>query len=229
MSPDTWSCRTISSTSSTATARRPNSTTVWHGPAPTSRWPVPSKTRPEASGRSLLPGGRSLPRRICAISSGAWPTERHRKPATDPTTSEPPDDSEWQHELLAVLRKMDPDAFERLCRLVLRESGFSKVEVTGRSGDGGIDGAGVLRVNLISFRVRFQCKRYAGSVQVREIRDFRGAMVGRADKGLFMTTGGFTSGAAREAVRDGAPAIDLVDGVALCGLLKRLELMAGRR
>ena len=124
---------------------------------------------------------------------------------------------------------MDPDAFERLCRLVLRESGFSKVEVTGRSGDGGIDGAGVLRVNLISFRVRFQCKRYAGSVQVREIRDFRGAMVGRADKGLFMTTGGFTSGAAREAVRDGAPAIDLVDGVALCGLLKRLELMAGRR
>lgn len=155
--------------------------------------------------------------------------ERGRKPAPGPTPPKPPDDSEWQEELLAVLRNMNPAAFERLCQRVLRESGFSKVEVTGRSGDGGIDGAGVLRVNLISFHVRFQCKRYAGSVQVREIRDFRGAMVGRADKGLFMTTGGFTSGAVREAVRDGAPAIDLLDGVALCGLLKDLELGVSTR
>jgi len=82
----------------------------------------------------------------------------------------------------------------------------------------------VLRVNLISFHVRFQCKRYAGSVGAREIRDFRGAMVGRADKGLFMTTGRFTNDAAREAVRDGAPAIDLIDGMALCELLKQLKL-----
>ena len=134
------------------------------------------------------------------------------------------DDGDWTDGLLAVLRDLEPDAFERLCQRILRESGFTKVEVTGRSGDGGIDGAGVLRVNLISFHVRFQCKRYAGSVQAREIRDFRGAMVGRADKGLFMTTGRFTSGAVREAVRDGAPAIDLIDGVALCGLLKELNL-----
>ena len=98
------------------------------------------------------------------------------------------------------------------------------MEVTGRSGDGGIDGSGVLRVNLISFHVRFQCKRYTGSVGAPEIRDFRGAMVGRADKGLFVTTGGFTKDAEREAVRDGAPAIDLIDGTALCILLKDLEL-----
>ena len=138
--------------------------------------------------------------------------------------AETPNDSDWTEGLLAILRDLEPDAFERLCQRILRESGFTKVEVTGRSGDGGIDGAGVLRVNLISFHVRFQCKRYAGSVQAREIRDFRGAMVGRADKGLFMTTGRFTSGAAREAVRDGAPAIDLIDGLAICGLLKELEL-----
>ena len=156
---------------------------------------------------------------------------RGRKPAPGPTPPKPPDDSEWQEELLAVLRKMNPAAFERLCQRVLRESGFSKVEVTGRSGDGGIDGAGVLRVKLISFHVRFQCKRYAGNVrvQVKEIRDFRGAMVGRADKGLFMTTGAFTSGAVREAVRDGAPAIDLIDGVALCELLKKLKLGVSTR
>ena len=138
--------------------------------------------------------------------------------------TETSDDSDWTDGLLAILRDLEPDAFERLCQRILRESGFTKVEVTGRSGDGGIDGAGVLRVNLISFRVRFQCKRYKGSVQPREIRDFRGALAGRADKGLFMTTGRFTSGAAQEAVRDGAAAIDLIDGLALCKLLKELEL-----
>ena len=98
------------------------------------------------------------------------------------------------------------------------------VEVTGRSGDGGIDGSGVLRVKLISFHVLFQCKRYAGSVSASEIRDFRGAMVGRADKGLFITTGAFTKDAKREAVRDGAPAIDLIDGMDLCILLRDLGL-----
>ena len=131
---------------------------------------------------------------------------------------------DWQGVLLDIVRRVKPDAFERLCQLVLRESGFTKVEVTGRSGDGGIDGAGVLRVNLISFHVRFQCKRFKGSVGAPEIRDFRGAMVGRADKGLFISTGSFTKDAEREAVRDGAPAIDLIDGIALCSLLKSLSL-----
>ncbi|MYB50650.1 MAG: restriction endonuclease [Acidobacteriia bacterium] len=130
----------------------------------------------------------------------------------------------WEEAFLSFLRGIKPDAFERLCQRILRESGFTKVEVTGRSGDGGIDGAGVLRVNLISFHVRFQCKRYTGSVGPGEIRDFRGAMVGRADKGLFITTGRFTRDAAREAERDGAPAIDLIDGIDLCNLLQQLDL-----
>lgn len=134
------------------------------------------------------------------------------------------DSRTWQDELLNVLKSMSADAFERLCQRLLRESGFTKVEVSGRVGDGGIDGAGVLRVNLLSFHVRFQCKRYSGSVATREVRDFRGAMVGRADKGLFITTGRFTGDAEREAVRDGAPAIDLIDGMALCDLLKDLQL-----
>jgi restriction system protein len=107
---------------------------------------------------------------------------------------------------------------------LLREAGFLKVEVTGRSGDGGIDGIGVLRVNLLSFQVLFQCKRYQGSVGAGAIRDFRGAMVGRSDKGLLITTGTFTPDAKREATRDGAPAIDLIDGDQLCDLLKQLKL-----
>jgi hypothetical protein len=110
---------------------------------------------------------------------------------------------------------------------VLREAGFIKVEVTGRSGDGGIDGIGVLRVNLLSFQVLFQCKRYQASVGAGAIRDFRGAMVGRSDKGLLITTGTFTPDAKREATRDGAPAIDLIDGDQLCDLLRELKLGVG--
>jgi len=134
------------------------------------------------------------------------------------------EDAEWSDALLGVLRAMPPAAFERLAQRLLRESGFVRVEVTGKSGDGGIDGSGVLRMNLISFQVLFQCKRYAGSVSAGTVRDFRGAMQGRADKGLIITTGTFTSEARKEATRDGAPSIDLIDGDALCQLLKERRL-----
>lgn len=130
----------------------------------------------------------------------------------------------WTENLLIILQKMPPDAFERLCQRILRASGFIKVQVTGKKGDGGIDGIGVLRISLLSFQVFFQCKRYSGSVGPGEIRDFRGAMVGRTDKGLFITTGTFTSEAKKEATRDGAPALDLIDGVQLCTILKDLKL-----
>jgi restriction system protein len=136
-----------------------------------------------------------------------------------------PEAKDWKDRLLAVVTgQMRADAFERLSQRILRESGFVKVEVTGRTGDGGIDGVGVLRLALLSFQVYFQCKKYKGSVSASAIRDFRGAMVGRTDKGLFITTGTFTAEAKREATRDGAPAIDLIDGDLLCDLLKSLKL-----
>ncbi|MFE0757715.1 restriction endonuclease [Inquilinus sp. NPDC058860] len=146
------------------------------------------------------------------------------RPSIDDGTEDPIEELSWEETLLDLLQKLAPAAFERLCQRILRESGFTKVEVTGRSGDGGIDGSGVLRLNLLSFHVRFQCKRYSGSVGAGEIRDFRGAVIGRADKGLFLTTGRFTKDAEREAVRDGAPAIDLINGAELCHLLKNLKL-----
>jgi restriction system protein len=138
----------------------------------------------------------------------------------------PTEAKDWKDELLAVLisQKITADAFERLAQRLLRESGFVRVEVTGRSGDGGIDGVGVLRLALLSFQVYFQCKKYKGSVSPSAIRDFRGAMVGRSDKGLFITTGTFTAEARKEATRDGAPAIDLIDGESLCDLLKKYNL-----
>jgi restriction system protein len=131
---------------------------------------------------------------------------------------------DWHDDLLIVLRAMDPSAFERLAQRLLRESGFVKVEVTGRSGDGGIDGTGIMQLSLMSFHVLFQCKRYQGSVGSGAVRDFRGAMMGRTDKGLIITTGTFSPDARREATRDGAPPIDLIDGLALCEKLKELSL-----
>jgi restriction system protein len=135
-------------------------------------------------------------------------------------------EEEWKQKLHRLLtQSLTPEAFERLVQRLLRESGFTQVEVTGRTGDGGIDGKGIARIHgLMSFHVLFQCKRYKGSVGSGEIRDFRGAMVGRSDKGLFITTGTFTPAAVKEATRDGAPAIDLIDGAYLAEKLKELRL-----
>lgn len=140
--------------------------------------------------------------------------------------SDTPETQSWREELYHLLTKeVSADAFERLAQRLLRESGFVQVEVTGRTGDGGIDGKGIARIHgFMSFHVIFQCKKYQGSVSAGEIRDFRGAMVGRADKGLFITTGTFTPAAIKEATRDGAPPIDLVDGEQLAEKLKELKL-----
>jgi restriction system protein len=133
--------------------------------------------------------------------------------------------SSWRDALMELLLALKPDQFERLIQRVLRESGFTQVDVTGRSGDGGIDGKGILRLGgLLGFHVIFQAKRYSGSVSASQVRDFRGAMVGRADKGLFITTGTFTKDATKEATRDGAPPIDLIDGDQLVDKLKDLSL-----
>lgn len=162
------------------------------------------------------------------------PTEAQFQTAPDTSEEdlsedEPAEDVEeelhWKQQVLNAVLAMSPDAFERLSQRLLRECGFTQVEVTGRSGDGGIDGKGVLRLGgLINFQVVFQCKRYSGTVSAGVIRDFRGAMIGRADKGLIVTTGTFSRDARAEAIRDGAPAIDLVDGQELATLLKQYEL-----
>ena len=132
----------------------------------------------------------------------------------------------WREQLYEIMtKKLDPSAFERLVQRLLRESGFVQVEVTGRTGDGGIDGKGIARIHgLMSFHVVFQCKRDSGVVGASQVRDFRGSMIGRADKGLFITTGTFSKDAMKEATRDGAPPIDMLDGDALASKLKEMEL-----
>lgn len=185
----------------------------------------------ENSGRgfwSLTEKGRNLQvidkREIKQVSQPRKSKDSIKLDEAQPDALIPVDSNLWTEKLLSILQKMPPDAFERLCQRILRASGFIKVQVTGKKGDGGIDGIGVLRISLLSFQVFFQCKRYSGSVGPAEIRDFRGAMVGRTDKGLFITTGTFTTEAKKEATRDGAPALDLIDGEQLSLILKDLKL-----
>jgi restriction system protein len=153
-----------------------------------------------------------------------------RDDAADETVAPADDESEptpTSHSLrvIEILQGLTPSGFERFCQRLLREAGFQNVVVTGRAGDGGIDGTGILQVNtLVSFKVLFQCKRYREKVNPAQVRDFRGAMMGRADKGIILTTGGFTSEARKEAVRDGVPPIELVDGEKLVNLLEELEI-----
>lgn len=145
---------------------------------------------------------------------------------TPEVPSEEAREEHWREKLYHTLtQELSPQGFERLTQRLLRESGFVQVEITGRSGDGGIDGVGIMKLGgLLSFHVVFQCKRYQGSVSSPQIRDFRGAMMGRGEKGIFITTGTFTRDALKEASRDGAPPIELVDGSQLADMLKDLNL-----
>jgi restriction system protein len=154
--------------------------------------------------------------------------KRPQKEETPSTDESLPTDAEMQDHrtrLLDLIKSLPPEGFERLSQRLLRESGFQHVTVTGRTGDGGIDGIGVLQINpFVSFNVLFQCKRYQGTVTPSQVRDFRGAMMGRADKGIIITTGSFTVDAKKEARRDGVPPIELVDGDILVDMFERLEL-----
>lgn len=155
----------------------------------------------------------------------ATSASQHGTPGEPVTVEEAIPEQTWRDELLETLFTLRPDAFERLCQRLLRESGFVEVKVTGRSGDGGIDGVGVVRLGgLLGFPILFQCKRYRGSLPSSVIRDFRGAMIGRADRGLVLTTGTSSREAKKEATRDGAPPVDLVDGEQLLDKLKELRL-----
>lgn len=186
---------------------------------------------------ALTPQGREAtkvePREVRKVVERLFRASKTQPSTTEAQQDKPNEDEVigasdgdgWRESLILHLQKIPPPAFERLCQRLLRECGFVEVTVTGRSGDEGIDGTGILRIQeLVSFQVLFQCKRYKGSVGPGMIRDFRGAMVGRTDKGLFITTGTFSREAQKEATRDGAPPLDLIDGLQLVDLLKRLGL-----
>lgn len=158
--------------------------------------------------------------------SNKSPNETITSPEDDNTTDEADEADEaddnvdipeelepWRTELAETLHSINPYAFERLSMLLLRECGFSKVFVTKKSGDGGIDGTGKFLINgIFSFNIAFQCKRFVGSVSAGAIRDFRGSLTTDIEKGVFITTGTFTKAAREEASKAGKQQIDLIDG-----------------
>ena len=167
------------------------------------------------------------------LRSGWLFTQKKRKSkktkAESEKATESPDtlieELEEQPELIAVLQAMTPNGFERFCKYLLRVYGFERVEVSPIGKDGGIDGYGVLQLNpFVSFKVIFQCKRYKNTVSRAQVGDLRNAMIGRADKGIMITTGIFSEDAKREAVREGAPAIELIDGNQLVEMLEKEEV-----
>lgn len=143
--------------------------------------------------------------------------EQLGKPQDDIQTNDdvefPDEVKPWRQQLANVLQNMDPYGFERLSQRLLRECGFTQVAVTKKSGDGGIDGIGKLKINgIVSFNVAFQCKRYKGLVSSGDIRDFRGSLTTDMEKGIFITTGSFSKVAKDEATTPGKKQIDLIDG-----------------
>jgi restriction system protein len=184
---------------------------------------------------SLTPAGKSADsidakktaKEVIAKRRGMRPRpgEKQKEPEAEEEDAGNGEGTDWKHELLETMQRMKPEAFERLAQRLLRESGFIEVTVTGRSGDRGIDGIGLLKLQgILTFRVIFQCKRWRDPVPASAVREFRGAMSGRTDKGLIITTTYFTPEAIREATRDGVPAIELIDGEELVALLKKLKL-----
>jgi restriction system protein len=149
--------------------------------------------------------------------------------AGDTTEIEPPELAQ-DNELLDVLQSLAPEGFERLSKRLLHEYGLEKVVVTGKSHDGGIDGMGFLRLNtFVTMKVLFQCKRVRKGVSRAQVGDFRNAVMGRADKGILITTGWFTSEAEKEANREGVIPIELVDGERLVELFEAKQLGLRRK
>lgn len=179
---------------------------------------------------SITDKGKTLTPDQMQADTKAWRAEvqvrRKQKQAEDVGAEDEGDETAdaWKDHLIARLLAISADGFERLSQRLLREAGFANVTVLGKSGDGGIDGVGVYRLSLVSFPVYFQCKRYKGTVTAGAVRDFRGAMAGRGEKGLLITTGSFTKDAQNEASRDGAPPVELIDGERLCDLLRDFRL-----
>ena len=146
---------------------------------------------------------------IYKTQNKTWTSNKYEQELDD----SPEEDRPWSKKLSKILSNMDPFAFERLTQRVLRECGFTQVEITKKTGDGGIDGTGKLRINgVFSFNIAFQCKRYKGSVGASDIRDFRGSLSTNIEKGVFITTSSFTKAASDEASAPGKQQIDLIDG-----------------
>jgi len=126
--------------------------------------------------------------------------------------------------LLGALKEMHPKAFEHLMARLLERLGYEGVEVTPYSGDGGLDVKATLTVGgVTSVPTAVQVKRYDANVSGKVVRELRGG-IGVHERGLIITTGGFTKDAITEASSANKVPISLVDGRKLVDLLVQKRL-----
>ena len=137
----------------------------------------------------------------------------------------------WQVQLKEILWSLSDQGFEHLCAAIMTANGLDQIKVTGKSGDKGIDGMGLMYLDdagLVSIRVAWQCKRYTtGTVGSMEVRNFRGSLDHKTDHGIIFTTSTFTAEAMKESVALGKTPIRLVPLDQLIEMLKNLKLGVG--
>jgi restriction system protein len=118
--------------------------------------------------------------------------------------------------IITELNGLTPGGFEHFCLSLLEGLGYESVMVTGKSGDGGIDGYGDYRQGIVKIKSAFQAKRWKQTPVGRpEIDKFRGAIQGDYDHGLFLTTNTITKDAQQASVKKGAITVLLLDGNAI--------------
>ena len=135
----------------------------------------------------------------------------------------------FKQKTIQKLQDLTPEQFERFAGVLLAAYGFVEVRVSGRAGDGGIDGHGKLKVGLATMNVAFQCKRWQGPVGRPEIDKFRGAIQGEYEQGIFFTTSDFSRQALDASLKKGAVPILLVNGDGIAQLMLDKQLGVKRR
>ena len=126
--------------------------------------------------------------------------------------------------LLALVSDLDPPSrFETLVLELLTKMGF-EAEQTPLTNDGGIDVYGTLVIGgVIRTRMAVQAKRWKHNVQAPTVQQVRGAL-GVHDLGLIITTSDFSPGARREAQRENAAPVALMNGTELVSLLVEYQI-----
>jgi restriction system protein len=203
---------------------------VWEGLVDSPRRGVWTLTPKGAASHLTYEESRELFRKWVEIHAARRKASPCVPEATPVEADDEPPDQEEENELLGMLQALSAGGFEKLCKRLLHEYRLERVVVTGKSHDGGVDGMGYLRLNpFVTMKVLFQCKRVRSAISRSQVGDFRNAVMGRAEKGIFITTGWFSPDAEKEANREGVIPIELVDGERLVGLFETKQLGLRRK
>jgi len=192
-------------------ARHPKSgITIWTNRVQWARQHLVNKGEIDASTYGIWKITAKGEARLEAVSH---PTPQ-RRPLTLPTFSMlfERERQQIRAQLHELLMNLDPQQFEVFAGKLLESVGFTEVEITKYVGDGGIDGYGNLEMGVVKVKAAFQVKRWRNNVPPAEVNQFRGAIQGEFDQGIFITTSDFSEEAKKASSKRGAVPIVLING-----------------